>query len=313
MKSPKSWKGLSSWKGPRSWKGIAAWWRGGLSWTHLARRVASQVMDDDVVGIAAQLAYYFLFSLFPLLLVLTTVLGYFADDAVIRQKIFSFLADLVPKEAALELLQSTLEEVVSGRGGGKLSFGLLATLWAASAGMAALIRGLNAAFDVAEDRPWWSNRLRALGFVLLLGLQLGVGLTLIFYGSSLGEQLAQWLGLGAYFAPVWAVTSWLVVLVLLTVTFDLLYNLGPNLESYRWRWMTPGAVVGVWLWLAVSLGFRTYLNFFDSYSRTYGSLGTVIILLLWFYLTGIAVLMGAETNSEIYKAERGRSSSESPE
>jgi membrane protein len=232
---------------------------------------------------------------------------------VVRQKIFSFLADVVPSQAALELLRDTLEEVITGRGGGKISIGLAATVWAASAGMAALIKGLNAAFDVEENRAWWRNRLRALFFVLLLGLQLGVGLTLIFYGSSLGERVAEWLGLGAYFGPLWAVASWLVVLLLLTITFDLLYNLGPNLERYRWRWMTPGAVLGVWLWLAVSLGFRLYLNYFDSYSNTYGSLGTVIILLLWFFLTGIAVLMGAETNSEIYKAEKGREAGEPPE
>lgn len=283
---------------------LCSWRRGGLSWGTLGKRVVSQVLDDDLLGVAAQLAYFFLFSLFPLLLFLTTLLGYFADDVVVRGRIFGFLEELIPTQEAFVLVRDTLDEVISERGGGKLSFGLLAALWAASAGMVALIRGLNTAFDVGDDRAWWKNRLRALSFVLLLGVQLGVTLVLIFSGAEIGEALAQWLRLGLYFGPLWAIFSWLLVLASLILTFDVLYNLGPHLERYRWRWLTPGAVAGVWLWLAVSLGFRLYLSYFDNYSRTYGSLGTVIILLLWFYLTGIAILVGAEINSEIYKAEQ---------
>ncbi|MCB1056622.1 MAG: YihY/virulence factor BrkB family protein, partial [Acidobacteria bacterium] len=206
--------------------------------------------------------------------------------------------------AALELIRGTVEEVVAERGGGKLSLGLLAALWASSSGVAALIRGLNTAFDVTETRPWWYQRLAALGFTLLFGLQVAVGLTGIFYGETIGAWLAGKLDLGDYFPLVWAVTSSLALVLFVVVTFDLLYNLAPYVDGYAWRWASPGAVFGVSIWLAASFGFRLYLDHFDSYGRTYGSLGTVIVLLLWFHLTGAALLFGAEVNSEILKAER---------
>lgn len=288
----------------RRWAG--PWRRGGLTWSKLGRRVFGQIGEDQVFGVAAELAYYFLFSTFPLLLFLTALLGYVVQDIDLRSRLFAFLTEVVPSSAALELIRNTLEEVVAERGGGKISLGLAAALWAASSGMAALIRGLNAAFDVVEARPWWRQRVAALGFTLLFGLQLAVALTAIFYGEEIGQAIASKLDLGHYFPPLWTVTSGAAILILVVFTFDLLYNLAPFVKGYAWRWWTPGAVVGVWIWLAASLGFRLYLDHFDAYGRTYGSLGTVIILLLWFHLTGAALLVGAEVNSEIFKAENER-------
>ncbi|MCA1621552.1 MAG: YihY/virulence factor BrkB family protein [Acidobacteria bacterium] len=272
---------------------------GGLSWAELGKRVYAEVMDDDVLGRAAQLSYYFLLALFPALLFLTSLLGYMAgEDSQLRQGLFNSLAAVLPGDAS-QLISKTVTDVTQSSGGGKLSFGILATLWAASNGMGAISESLNAAYDLKETRPWWKVRLTAVGLTLALTLLIVSALVLVLYGHDLADAVAGKFGLGEAFATAWKVVQWPLVLVFVLLAFALIYYFGPDAHQQHWVWITPGAVVGVALWLLISFAFKTYLEFFNSYSATYGSLGAVIILMLWFYFTGTAILVGGEMNSEI--------------
>jgi membrane protein len=272
---------------------------GGLGWKELGKRVYAEVMDDDVLGRSAQLSYYFLLALFPALLFLTSLLGYLAGaDSQLRQGLFNSLAAVLPGDAS-QLIAKTVTDVTQSSGGGKLSFGILATLWAASNGMGAISDSLNAAYELKESRPWWKVRLTAVGLTLSLTLLIVTALVLVLYGHDIADAVSIKLGLGAAFATGWKVLQWPLVLIFVLLAFALIYYFGPDSRRQDWKWITPGAIVGVALWLLISFGFKAYLSYFNSYSATYGSLGAVIILMLWFYFTGIAILVGGEINSEI--------------
>src|ERR671927_314534 len=271
----------------------------GLGWTELGKRVYAEVMDDDVLGRSAQLSYYFLLALFPALLFLTSLLGYFAgEDSQLRAGLFRYLAAVLPGDAS-QLVAKTVSDVTQGSGGGKLSFGILATLWAASSGMTAISESLNAAYDLKETRAWWKVRLAAVGLTLALSFLIVSSLVLVLYGHDLADMIAGRFGLGEAFALAWKVLQWPIVLAFVLLAFALIYYFAPDSHRQDWKWITPGAIVGVALWLLISFAFKTYLEFFNSYSATYGSLGAVIILMLWFYFTGTAILVGGEINSEI--------------
>lgn len=272
---------------------------GGLGWKELGKRVYAETTDDDVLGRAAQLSYYFLLALFPALLFLTSLLGYFAgEDSQLRSSLFSYLSAVLPGDAS-KLIADTVNDVTNSSGGGKLSFGILATLWAASNGMGAISESLNAAYDLKETRSWWKVRLIAVGLTLALSFLIVSSLVLVLYGHDLADAVAMKFGLGAAFAMAWKVVQWPIVLAFVLLAFALIYYFAPDSREQDWKWITPGAFVGVLLWLLISFAFKAYLSFFNSYSATYGSLGAVIILMLWFYFTGIAILVGGEMNSEI--------------
>jgi membrane protein len=271
----------------------------GLGWKELGKRVYAEVMDDDVLGRSAQLSYYFLLALFPALLFLTSLLGYLAgENGQLRQGLFHYLAAVLPGDAS-KLVAETVTDVTQSSGGGKLSFGILATLWAASNGMGAISDSLNAAYDLKETRPWWKVRLTAVGLTLALTLLIVTALVLVLYGGDIAEIVSGKLGMGEVFETAWKVLQWPLVLVFVLLAFALIYYFGPDSHDQDWKWITPGAVIGVGLWLLISFAFKAYLSYFNSYSATYGSLGAVIILMLWFYFTGTAILVGGEINSEI--------------
>ncbi|HEX5707964.1 MAG TPA: YihY/virulence factor BrkB family protein [Pyrinomonadaceae bacterium] len=272
---------------------------GGLSWAELGKRVWAEMQEDEVLGRAAQLSYYFLLALFPLLLFLTSLLGWFAgEDSELRNSLFGYLSTVLPGDAS-KLVDDTVADVMQGSGGGKLSFGILATLWAASNGMGAISESLNVAYDVKETRPWWKTRLVAVFLTFALALLIITALVLVLYGHNIAETVAGRFGLGEAFAVAWKVLQWPIALAFVLLGFALIYYFAPDLHDQEWKWVTPGSILAMVIWLAVSFGFRTYLQFFNSYSATYGSLGAVIILMLWFYFTGAAILVGGEINSEI--------------
>jgi membrane protein len=278
------------------------WGFGGLSWKALGRRVISEIQSDDVFGRAAQLAYYFLLALFPLLLFLTSIIGLLLGSGTgVRHALFAYLSSVLPG-SAFNLVDSTMYEVSAASGGGKLTFGLFAALWAASNGMGAITEALNAAYNVKESRPWWKQRLTAIGLTLVLSILIISALVLVLYGGKIANQIAVTYGFGEAFTLGWKLLQWPLVLGFMLLSFSLIYYLAPDLHQQKWVWITPGSMIGVALWLLVSFGFKVYLHFFDSYSKTYGTLGAVIILMLWLYLTGAAILIGGEVNSEIENA-----------
>jgi membrane protein len=278
------------------------WTLGGLTWKELAQRIWQQINEDDVFGRAAQLSYYFLLALFPLLIVLITLLGYFAETgSELRQSLLRYLGEVMPPSATV-LVQTTLEEISKQKGGGKLSFGVLAALWAASNGMSAITETLNVAYNVKETRPWWKVRMITIGLTVALAVLIIIALALILYGGRIADVVAWSYGLSQVFTITWKIVQWPIVLFFVLLAFNLIYYFAPDLQDQDWKWVTPGAMIGVALWLLVSFAFRIYLHYFDSYSATYGSLGALIILMLWFYLTGAAILVGGEINSEIENA-----------
>ena len=278
------------------------WGLGGLSWKTLGKRVISEIQSDDVFGRAAQLAYYFLLALFPLLLFLTSVIGLLLGSGTgVRHSLFAYLSRVLPGSAS-NLVDSTMYEVSAASGGGKVTFGLLAALWAASNGMGAITNALNAAYNVKESRPWWKQRLTAISLTLVLSVLIISALVLVLYGGKIANQIAVTYGFSEAFTTAWKLLQWPLVLAFMLLSFSLIYYLAPDLREQNWVWITPGSVIGVVLWLLVSFGFKLYLHFFDSYSKTYGTLGAVIILMLWLYFTGAAILIGGEVNSEIENA-----------
>jgi len=270
-----------------------------LNWKSFASRLWTRINDHDLLGRAAQLSYYFLLAVFPLLLVLVTLLGYFAESGSdLHNKLLSYLSTVMPSSSVM-LVHTTLDEITKARGGGKLSLGILAALWAASNGMGAISSTLNVAYAVKEDRPWWKVRLVAIFLTIMVSCFIILALAIVFFGGHLGDRVATHFGFSAAFTIAWRVLQWPIALLFLLLTFDLIYYLAPNDRRPKRRLWTGGAITAVVLWLLVSFAFRLYLHFFNSYSVTYGSLGALIVLMLWFYFTGLAILIGGEVNSEL--------------
>jgi membrane protein len=178
----------------------------------------------------------------------------------------------------------------------------LAALWAASNGMGAITEALNVAYDVKESRPWWKQRLTAIGLTLALSILIITALVIVLSGGKIADSLAANYALAWFVTPIWKILQWPIVLATMLFAFAMIYYFAPDVRDQKWVWITPGTVVGVVLWLIVSFGFRLYLDHFDSYSKTYGSLGAVIVLMLWLFFTGAAVLIGGEVNAEIEQA-----------
>jgi membrane protein len=272
-------------------------WLGRLTFKELAVRTWREMNEDGILGHSAELAYYFLLALFPMLIFLTSLVGFLPG---LQEAIFTALAKFVPGEA-MRLVSETLSDVTRHRSGGLISFGILGALWAASGGVAAVMGALNVAYDARDDRPIWKVRLIAVGLTILLALLVVVGTSLVMFGDRFAAWLASQLGLGTAFAVIWGVIHYLVGFALLFLGLELIYYFGPNVEQ-DWKWVSPGAVFAVANMVVASLLFSLYLRFAPDYSATYGSLGAVIVLMLWLYLMGAVILIGGEINAEIAQA-----------
>jgi membrane protein len=264
----------------------------------LAAKVWKRVWEHDVLGRAAQLAYLFLLSLFPFLLFLTALLGTFVESsAALRTRLLEYFGALAPVETH-SLLRKTVDEISASSGGGKIALGFLTGIWIASFGTGAIQEGLRVAYGVRETRPWWKTSLGTLLLTIALAV-LGVcTLGVLLYGGMTGRFLAASFGLGAAFHMAWRALQWPILLVFAFACSVLTYRFASNLYARHWRRVVPGSVVAVGLWLSASFGLRLYLFLIPSYSKVYGSLGAVVALLLWLYLTGAAILVGGEVNAE---------------
>jgi len=279
------------------------WKLGGLTPGELGRTVFEQIVANDVFGRAAELAFYFLFALFPLILLMMTLFGLFASYRVeLQSDLLSYFAAFLPP-TAFQLLRRVATELAAHASPGKLTFGIVSALWCISGGIRSIISFLNLAHRVREGRPWLKVWAIALGLSLLISILLFTALFMVLVGS----RLVGWLGTGLRLHPmvvlIWKGIQWPAAILFVSITCSLIYYFGPNLkERRRWHWFTPGSAFGGFVWLVASFGFRIYLHFFDSYSISYGSLGAMMILLVWLYVTGLACLTGAEINAEIERA-----------
>jgi membrane protein len=272
------------------------WKFGGLTPLRLTQLAIKKIGEDELSTRSAALSYYFILALFPMLLFLVSLVGVFAGPgSQLRDSIVSGLGRLAPGSAS-DLVNSVVNQTFKSSSGVKLALGLLGALWAASGGMSAVVVSLNVVYRVKETRPWWKQKLTIIGLTLALAVLIIIALVLVLYGGKIGQLLATQIGLSDVFRIAWKVLQWPLSFAAMFLSFSIIYYFGPDLKERKWYWVTPGAVTGVALWLLASLGFRFYLHFFNSYSATYGSLGAVIILMLWLYITGFAVLIGGEVN-----------------
>ncbi len=263
----------------------------------LVKQVYDKAIAEDVTTNAAQVAFYFIFALFPLLLFLLSLIGMVLGAAEdIKQELFTYLQEVIPG-SALKLIQDTLTEVTESGSGGKLTFGALVALWSASAGIDNIRIALNDVYDLKETRPWWKYKptslLLTLGIALLIFFALGI----VFYGPQFINVLLSPIGLAIESAILLNTFSTIVFAVVLLTSFALIYSFAPNHTPFSWKWITPGAITAIVLWVLFSAGFRIYLHYFDSYSKTYGSVGAIIVLLLWLYLTALVILIGGVVNA----------------
>lgn len=278
------------------------WKFGGLTPLALGKQVWKDIGEDEVTVRSAALAYYFMLAIFPAMLFLLSVLGFFAAAGTqLRESLFTTLARLLPGSAS-DLIHKTLDEVTRSKGAGKAVFGILGALWSASSGVGAVIESLNIAYDVKEDRPIWKQKAVAVGLTLALAVLVLAALGLMLYGGDAADYVGAHIGLGAAIVVFWKIVQWPLVLALMFGAFATTYYFAPNLEEPEWHWITPGSALGLIFWLAASFAFKIYLHFFNTYSKTYGSVGAVIILVLWLYITGFAILVGGEVNSAIGRA-----------
>jgi len=287
-------------KGPRPGHTAASPWAlGGLSVGELAKRVYARIWQDEILDRAAELSYYFAFALVPTLLFVTTLLGLLPLPDLMPQLI-GYVDRVLPGDAA-SLLKKTLGEVVSGASGRLLSIGVLGALLGASSGMLSIMKALNAASGIVDDRTWWWKRLIALALTIVFSLFTLTTMLLFVFGGRLGEAVADWIGVGPAMRLTWKLLQWPLVIIPGLTGLSLVYYLAPA-KHRRWAWITPGSAFALASWLLMSLGLRFYVGQFVDYNATYGSIGGVILLMLWLYWSSVALLVGAEIDSTIERA-----------
>jgi len=280
----------------------SVWKLGGLTKWQLIRELARGINDDDLLDGAAALAFSFILALFPLMIFLLTLFGLFASHGPqLRSNLLIYMADLLPA-TAYQVFATTINQLIAHAGNGKLTFSIVLALWFGAGGVSSMISTLNLAYHVKETRSFVRLRAIAVGLTIMISAFVVTALLIVLFGGEFVEIMSELLQLGAFAVIGWKVMQWLIALIFMMFSFSLIYYFGPDLKERHWYWITPGSVLGVLLWVAASAGFRVYLHFFNTYSRTYGSLGAIMILLVWLYVTGLAFLMGGEVNAIIEHA-----------
>jgi membrane protein len=270
-----------------------------LSWTELAKRTGSEILADNCLGLAAQLAFYFFLALFPALLFVVAIVSFIPVEGLI-DAITGSLARVAPYEV-LALVKDQISQIANDKAGGLLTLGMIGTIWSTSSAVTAIIDTLNQTYDVQESRPWWRVKLIALGLTVALAVFIVSAFALILLGPTLAEKVAVWADVGRAFTLAWTILQWPVVFGLVALGIALVFYYAPDAEQ-EWVWITPGSVFATILWVLISIGFKFYVAHFGSYNATYGAIGGVIVTMLWFYVSSLAVLVGAEVNAEIEHA-----------
>ncbi|MEK3794462.1 YihY/virulence factor BrkB family protein [Paenibacillus sp. FSL R7-0204] len=251
-----------------------------------------KINDDDVQGIAAQLTYYLILSLFPFLIFIMTLIGY---ANISLEKNIEQLEQIMPAEA-ISIIEEILQDVSAGRSQTLLSFGMLATLWAASKGINAIIKGLNRAYEIDESRVFWKIRGIALLATLTIGFVVLLSILLLVLGSWLKTQVFLLVDLPYGFQKLWDLLQYAIPLLVMFIVFTLLYWIAPS-RRLALREVMPGALFTTIGWITTSILFSVYVNQFSDFSKTYGSLGGVTVLLIWLYISSFIILAGGEINA----------------
>ncbi|GIF17004.1 YihY/virulence factor BrkB family protein [Actinoplanes teichomyceticus] len=266
------------------------------------RRTVTQFSTDNLTDWAAALTYYGVLSIFPGLLVIVSLLGLLSDNA--QQTVQDTVHELAPNQQLRELVDTVLGQVqASGTAGTAALLGLAGAFWSASGYVAAFMRASNAVYDVPEGRPIWKTLPIRIAVTAVVGVMLILSAAIVVFTGSLAEIVGEAVGMGGAAVTTWNIVKWPVLLVLISLMFALLYWASPNARTGGFRWVSPGGLCAVLLWVIASVAFAIYLANFANYNKTYGTLGGVIAFLVWMWISNIAILLGAELDAEL---ERGR-------
>jgi len=282
-------------------------------WSAMRRSVV-EFQADKLTVWAAALTYYGILSVFPGLLVLVAVLGLLSDH--LTQDLLDTVAPIVPG-AARDILTGALQNIQAGGGKAGLAaiIGLLIGIWSASGYVAGFMQASNAIYDVPEGRPIWKKLPVRLGITIITGVLLVASVLIVVISGKLAAQLGKVLNASSATVTTWNIVKWFVLVILVSLMFAILYWAAPNVRHGGFSWVTPGGVVAVVLWVLVSVGFGIYAANFASYNKTYGALGSVIVFLIWMWLTNLSILYGAELNAELERQRAiaaGQPSEEEP-
>ena len=271
-------------------------------WWHTLRRSVREFSEDNLTDWAAALTYYAVLSIFPGLLVLVACLGLFGERTTDQMQ--DTITSVTPGQVG-QILDTAIDEIQANRtsAGIVAIVSLLVAFWSASGYIGGFVRAANAIYDVPEGRPIWKTLQTRLGLTAVIGFMLVVSALIVVFTGGLAQRFGELVGLGSTTVAIWNVAKWPVLVVLVTLMFALLYWASPNARHGGFRWVSPGGFVAVVAWLIVSGGFAVYVANFASYNKTYGAIAGVVVLLVWLWLTNIAILFGAEVDAEL---ERGR-------
>jgi membrane protein len=285
-----------------------AYFRAPVRWIDIVKRTAKAVMEDDCIGLAAQLAFYFLLALVPTLIVVVALLTQLPAQHTLERAI-AWLAGVAPPDV-VSLLVRELEALDAVNHGGLLTVSILGAVWTSSIAMMAIISALNDAYNIEDRRRWITRRLLAIGLTLVLGAFVIAAQVLLLVGPSVAAWLTERTGI-ATLEHVWLLGRWPIILLLVLLAVDVVYYAAPDADK-DWVWITPGSLVATTLWLIASAGFSWYVQNLANFTATYGTLGGFIVVMLWCYLAGLAILVGAELNAEIDRASPYRQEVEAP-
>ncbi|GAW68188.1 ribonuclease BN [Geoanaerobacter pelophilus] len=269
---------------------------GDTSYKELAKRAYKKFSEEDCPEHAAAMAYYFLFASFPFLLFLTTLIAYLPVPHLLEY-VQDNASRFLPGET-FALIKDNIQALFTNKKQGLLSTGIVLALWASSNAIVSVMDAMNNLYDVKEGRPFWKVRLIAIGLVVGLSLLFLLAMAALMFGNQIGDYVAGLIHFGGAFKFVWFAALVPITLFVLILAIAVIYYFTPDVE-HQWVWISPGAVIAIPSWIVMSLAFSYYINNFGSYDKTYGSIGAVIVLLLWLYLTGLIILAGAVINSVI--------------
>ncbi len=262
----------------------------------MLKKLALRLYTDDLLGWSAQISYYFFLALFPALICFVALASFFPIEHL-SDVVLGVLMRIAPDDV-LSLVQRQLMAIAESHSTGLLTFGIIGTVWSASAGMQTLIRTLNFAYHVPETRPWWRVRLRAMALTVVIPAFALSALTVMLVGPVFGERLAGALHVGAVFVWSWRIVHWPLLFALVVSGLAFVYTVGPDAPQ-RWKCLIPGSCFATTIWIGASLGLRWYVASLSTYQKTYGTIGAALVILLWFYVSGLAMLVGAELNSVV--------------
>ena len=273
-----------------------------IGWVEILKRTSVEAYRGNCLGWAAELAYFFFLALFPALLFVVSLASFLPVQKLIDQILDMFVRVAPGDVVAIARIQ--LAQITQERQAGLVAVSFALTIWSTSSGMTAIVETLNQTYHIRERRPWWRVRLTAIALTIALAAFTLIALALVMVGPGLGDQVARGLGLGPLSAWGWKVVQWPAAFALVAAALGFVYHFAPDVEE-EWVWLTPGSVTATALWLLSSLGLKWYVIHFADYQKTYGAIGGVIVARLWFYFSGLAVLLGAQLNATIRQASTG--------